>query len=128
MKIRLDGTTAEIDKITRIIRSVFDVKSTSKFYPNARNSITDATGCVYVTLSNFKPQDLVELLTNDMFTLLARIKNNPHACVDEESEIAGIQQFYEVGKRGLGVGELVMLYTAWRDNILSKIVSGGFDE
>lgn len=111
MKIRLEGTGSECEAMAAIIRTIFDVKSTSKFYPNSRNSASDFEGRVYVALNGFAEKDLPDILANDMLGIL-----RAYGDVNDAGKLAEIRQIYDLGKRGLGLGKLMQLYLAWRDN------------
>lgn len=121
MKITVESDEQTALRMANIIKTVFDVKKTSNFYPNAINSETDKTGRIYLTLNGFRPKSLPELLVNDMLSLLCK------AGIDLDSdigkvEVSKIMTFYETASRNLEIEKSIALYTAWRDNIIDKYI------
>lgn len=113
MKIRVEGTPEECSAMAAVLKTVFDVKSVSKFYPNARNSVADFDGRQYVTLSGFAEKDAADILVADMLKLLDR-----KGRMSDGNELARVRQIHEIGKRGLALDKLMALYFAWRDDLM----------
>lgn len=115
MNIRLEGVQGEISEAERILSFVFDMKKPSKFYPNARGSVTDSSGRVYIAVNSMMKPDIASVLTNDLLSLAAKYDR-----LGEKSETDMIRKFHDAGQRGMPFGKLFSLYEVLRDRIISK--------
>ena len=115
MKLIAEGTELETGRLVAMARSILDIKSVSKFKPNALNSITTPDGRVYIELKGFREKDVTDILAADMLSI-AKSRNLP----DDSDEVARIRQFYEAGKRGMELDRLAALYLAWRDSVIKR--------
>lgn len=126
MKIVIECEERDMTRAANLLKSVFDVKKVSKFYPNAIGSQVDLEGKVFVNLNGFKAKDYTDLLTSDMLYLLSESGID----LDSDSgkaELVKIQQFFETGKRGLEFEKLMSLYVTWRNSLLKKIERNDFN-
>lgn len=115
MRIIIEGTKAEIARASRVIAMSFDAKKASKFYPNARGSITDDSGRTYIAINGFRSKDLPDILASDLLKLAAQ-----HDRSGAESERL-IRRFHESAGLDISAEQLFELYAALRDRfILNK--------
>ena len=91
MQFRIECYEHELPMILNNLKSIFDVKSVSKYYPNVRQTSVESycEGRVYVKINGLEKDrhnKLIEYMVTDMLQFLSKItqnrniKNNPEQC------------------------------------------------
>jgi hypothetical protein len=127
MQLRIECYEHELPMILNNLRSVFDVKSVSKYYPNTRQTAVETycEGRVYVKINGLEKDrhnKLIEYMVTDMLQFLSKIKEVAGDRISEEAEIEKIRAFYSAGHMIADSKQLFELSAVWKDALLTKFL------
>lgn len=128
MQFRIECYEHELPMILNNLKSIFDVKSVSKYYPNVRQTSVESycEGRVYVKINGLEKDrhnKLIEYMVTDMLQFLSKIKEVAGDRISEEVEIEKIRAFYSAGCMITDPRQLMELSSTWKDALLTKFLN-----